>query len=543
MTMAASFRRESKAGLDKNNKYDRQLRLWGDHGQAALEAARVCLINATATGTETLKNLILPGIGSFTIVDGHKITGEDMGNNFFLDREGFNKPRAQVARDLLQELNEDVSGDWVEESVDRLLDNNPEFFLVFSCVITTDLPEKSLLKLGDYLWDHNIPLVVCRSYGLIGYIRLVIKEHTVIESHPDSIHEDLRLDRPFPGLVEYCDRLDLDNMSKKDHSHTPMLVILYKYLEKWKSMHGGAAPKNYQEKNQFKEFIRSGILKNEDGMLMQEENFEEAVKAVNTSLVPTRIPADVQKVFNDEQCNNLNGESKPFWILARAVKEFVEKEGEGALPLRGTIPDMFADSEKYVQLQNVYRSQASEDAAVVTDKVHQILQHLAKPQDCISDNYVRLFCKNAAFLRAIHFRSLSEEYTPQTAKVGDLGMNLEDTDNSDVVFYVLLRAVDRFYSEYNRYPGYYDDQVETDVSNLKTCVSRLLQEWGLGPNIKDDYVHEMCRYGASELHSVASFMGGVAAQECIKVITGQFIPLNNTYIYNAMKQTSTSIEL
>lgn len=36
-------------------------RLWGDHGQTALESARVCLINATATGTEILKNLILPG--------------------------------------------------------------------------------------------------------------------------------------------------------------------------------------------------------------------------------------------------------------------------------------------------------------------------------------------------------------------------------------------------------------------------------------------------------------------------------------------------
>lgn len=36
-------------------------RLWGDHGQEALESAHVCLINATATGTEILKNLILPG--------------------------------------------------------------------------------------------------------------------------------------------------------------------------------------------------------------------------------------------------------------------------------------------------------------------------------------------------------------------------------------------------------------------------------------------------------------------------------------------------
>lgn len=36
-------------------------RLWGDHGQQDLEAAKVCLINGSAVGTETLKNLVLPG--------------------------------------------------------------------------------------------------------------------------------------------------------------------------------------------------------------------------------------------------------------------------------------------------------------------------------------------------------------------------------------------------------------------------------------------------------------------------------------------------
>ena len=55
-------------------------RLWGDHGQAALESAQICLVNASATGTEILKNLILPGIGSFSIVDGARVSGEDVGN-------------------------------------------------------------------------------------------------------------------------------------------------------------------------------------------------------------------------------------------------------------------------------------------------------------------------------------------------------------------------------------------------------------------------------------------------------------------------------
>ena len=56
----------------------------------------------------------------------------------------------------------------------------------------------------------------------------------VVESHPDNTHEDLRLDRPFPGLAKFADELDLDSMSKKDHMHTPWLIIIYKYLQKWK---------------------------------------------------------------------------------------------------------------------------------------------------------------------------------------------------------------------------------------------------------------------------------------------------------------------
>ena len=44
-----------------DNKYDRQLRLWGSSGQKSLMEANILLVNASASGTETLKNLVLPG--------------------------------------------------------------------------------------------------------------------------------------------------------------------------------------------------------------------------------------------------------------------------------------------------------------------------------------------------------------------------------------------------------------------------------------------------------------------------------------------------
>jgi amyloid beta precursor protein binding protein 1 len=53
-------------------------RLWGEHGQAGFDSGHVCLVNASALGTEILKSLVLPGIGAFTIVDGAAITELDI---------------------------------------------------------------------------------------------------------------------------------------------------------------------------------------------------------------------------------------------------------------------------------------------------------------------------------------------------------------------------------------------------------------------------------------------------------------------------------
>lgn len=51
------------------------------------------------------------------------------------------------------------------------------------------------------------------------------------------------------------------------------------------------------------------------------------------------------------------------------------------------------------------------------------------------------------------------------------------------------------------------------------------------------------RLGAAELHVVASVMGGMAAQESIKLITRQFVPFSGSLIYNAVAQTISALEL
>lgn len=108
----------------KERKYDRQLRLWAASGQQSLEDARVLLVNSDGpwddqgtgvsgvVGVETLKNLVLPGIGGFTIVDPATVTETDLGVNFFLEEESLGKSRAEETCRLVRELNPDVEGNY-----------------------------------------------------------------------------------------------------------------------------------------------------------------------------------------------------------------------------------------------------------------------------------------------------------------------------------------------------------------------------------------------------------------------------------------------
>lgn len=85
--------------------------LWAASGQTALESARILVISASASSTSILKNLVLPGIGHFTILDPEIVQPEDVGNNFFLEGlDSVGKSRAEEATRLLTELNENVQG-------------------------------------------------------------------------------------------------------------------------------------------------------------------------------------------------------------------------------------------------------------------------------------------------------------------------------------------------------------------------------------------------------------------------------------------------
>ncbi len=158
----------------KTKRYDRQLRIWGMHGQTALENAQICLLHSGPTGSETLKNLVLGGIGGFTIVDDAIVSSRDLGNNFMLAASQLGRARAAAVSDNLKELNDAVEGSYVDTNPHQLIDEQPTFFERFNLVIATQLEETYAHKLDDICRGANVPLLLARSYGLIGSVRVCV---------------------------------------------------------------------------------------------------------------------------------------------------------------------------------------------------------------------------------------------------------------------------------------------------------------------------------------------------------------------------------
>eukprot|EP00439_Symbiodinium_sp_Y106_P042420 s322_g5.t1 len=220
-----------------------QANLHGAHGQRALMDAKVCMLGSSAIATESLKNLVLPGIGQFTIVDNAKVEAQTEAH---VDQE----PAKAVAQ-------------------------GKEFFrhFSFSLVIACQVTELVAAQLGRLCEELQIPLVLITSLGFVGKIRLFVTEHCVCETKPDSEFGDLRLTDPFPELRRFADSIDFASLNDTEHAHAWM---------------------------------------------------------------PYVIPDAAQQVLS----HVANASKSDFWIVARAVSQFVRDCGK--LPLAGSLPDMTA---------------------------------------------------------------------------------------------------------------------------------------------------------------------------------------------------------
>ena len=98
-----------------------------------------------------------------------------------------------------------------------------------------------------------------------------------------------------------------------------MIVPLFAALEEWRNENGRAMP-NFRGKKEIQKKI------NRLRRAPDEENFDEALAAVNTMVGGTTMPADLVSLFNQKKEfteKSLTPDSPIHWVLFKALSNYV----------------------------------------------------------------------------------------------------------------------------------------------------------------------------------------------------------------------------
>lgn len=229
---------------------------------------------------------------------------------------------------------------------------------------------------------------------------------------------------------------------------------------------------------------------------LDDENHDEAVRLLVKLAKPTSVPNELSNLFKDPACTDLTTASSPFWILLRAVKDFVDADPNHLLPLTGSLPDMKATSKGYLKLSQLYRSKAQQDLSVVTQTVQSLLTDLGMPPDSIPPSDILSFVKHAAYIQVIRGTSYDDELlgnAPGKKSAERLQQEMDSDEESLLPWLVALRAAERFQLDNGRFPGDLKEHYDADVQNLPASARKILAPYGVSTQELPERVINACK--------------------------------------------------
>jgi amyloid beta precursor protein binding protein 1 len=420
-------------------------------------------------------------------------------------------------------------------------------------LISNDLEPNDNVALSKMAIDLGLPLVILRTYGLIGTVRIQSADgvhFTTLEPRPDAVQWDLRLPSTpaaaaaFPGLKAYTDDriAKMDAMDDQQHGHIPYPVILVKALALYAEKYSKPLPETFAEKDDFK-----AIVKGMSRDFNMEANFMEAFDNAYRGYVSSAaVPGEVADLLEMDETKNLTADSKPFFLLLSSLADYVKSCGD--VPLNGAIPDMTASTDEYIALQEIYQAKSVSDLATFSKCVQVTLSSVGLPSTAVPDAVIACFVKNIPYLRVIPSLPYHESLAPSEASTESVQEATWDPyetyEHSPFIWFLGMRAAEKYNMDVGEWPGKYYDMEgrsrDEEVEKLCGILEEVVALYGLKieDNLTQDLLAkvatELCRLNNSENHNIASIVGGMASQEAVKMLTGQYIPLSNTFLFNGI---------
>lgn len=401
------------------------------------------------------------------------------------------------------------------------------------------------MSLDAHVRSINGMMMVLKSNGLTGMARMCCNEYTshqpfqtCAEAGRDKFYVDLRIRTPWPELQAFADTFDLDTMEETQHAKVPFPIILIKMAKKYTAEGGRLGPRD-SDGTKFEKFIENNTTYDKNPQsgnftgFLKEPNWEEA--SFHEALARAGaddIGSELQEAFDwlDARNQEANPQRGEFWCLLTALRAFFTEHSR--YPVTGSIPDFESNTEWYLKMQKLYSEKAQTDAQLFA--AH--LQTACETAGCVvSEEPAKVFLKNWQCVRAINYRSLSEEHTMPNAH------GWQWSEGASKIWYVVWRGHDQFVEIHGRSP------VPADFGVLRDLCRNAHKQMGV-ENFEadaefDKYVKEMCRYEGGQLPGTCSFLAGIVSVEIIKHLVRQFVPMNNCLVFDGIKSQFESFEV
>lgn len=170
MSSLGSSSSSSAAGRSKMSDaeaavYDRQIRLWGAEAQKKLRDANILIAGINGVGSEIIKNIVLAGVNSVTLLDDKQVTQSDSTCNLFTKRQ-LNKSRVEVAHKHIQALNPMVD---VKHEDANINDKEDAYFENFDVVCLSGYDSLTINRVNSICNKLNIKFYATCTWGLFAF--------------------------------------------------------------------------------------------------------------------------------------------------------------------------------------------------------------------------------------------------------------------------------------------------------------------------------------------------------------------------------------
>ena len=242
---------------------------------------------------------------------------------------------------------------------------------------------------------------------------------------------------------------------------------------------------------------------------------------------------------------------------------------------------MKAQSADYIQLQNIYKTKARKDLAEVTAEVRSLEKQLGR-RTMVDDKDIEAFCKGGAHVKLVKGRPIRIAIEPESMNLtttanhslGDpkngepmhfgfadrakyLSQEIED-EGSLIPIYISILAYDHYLHTIATSP--HNKTGHPEPSNLLDEYTEIMEDYTAqflkhiqasdaafdteaAKTRLQPIIAELGRANSAELHNISALTGGMVAQEVIKVITKQYIPIDNTCVFDGITSKTAVFRL